>query len=230
MNQIQRKAAIIAKVSQALNKNIPVASVSQSLLRLETVLTTQNQIVFNPLINGANLLASEVRLNLNDAFVITHIGLRVAKVASATPTTNQLVNKKMYTNPNPFIFDGAAGDVNISGIYNSQFSFGVNQNTYIPNLNTSEFLRYGDMQEGSATSGITGPVVTARMANDSKISGNYGFLETDEILITGTQQIVPAINLPAGYTASFTEASETNYAILLIKGYLISNYGTFSAS
>lgn len=229
MNQTQRKLDIKAKASKILGKDVPFDSISNSELRLETVLTTQSAIRFFVPANQGTTLASEIRLNLNDAFVITHIGLFVSKVASATPTVNQVVNKKMYANPNPFIFDGAAGDVNIAGIYNSSFSFTVNKKTYIPNLHTRSFLRYGDSQEGSATSGITGPVVTARQANDSLPNGFFGYWDVDEMLITGTQDIQPVITLPTGYTATFTEASETNYAILLLKGYLLQNQGSFSA-
>ncbi len=229
MNQTLRKQEIQAKASKVLGRDVPFDSISCSDLRLETVLSTQSTVRFFVPANQGTVLASEIRLNLNDAFVITHIGLRVAKVAAASPTTNQLVNKKMYCNPNPFIFDGVAGDVNISGLFNSSFSFTVNKKTYIPNLSTQNFLRYGDAQEGSATSGITGPVVTARQANDSLPNGFFGFWDVDEMLITGTQDIVPQITLPSGFTSTFTESSETNYCVLILKGYLLQNQGSFSA-
>ncbi len=228
MNQFQRKLDIQAKASKVLGRNVPFESISCSDLRLETVLTTQSSVRFYVPANQGTVLASEIRLNLNDAFVITHIGLCVAKVAAASPTTNQLVNKKLYNNPNPFIFDGAAGDVNISGLYNSSFSFTVNKKTYIPNLSTRNFLRYGDMQEGSAT-GINATPTTVRQANDSLPNGYFGYWEVDEMLVTGSQDIVPLVSLPQGYTATFTEASEVNYAVLLLKGYLLQNEGTFSA-
>lgn len=229
MNQTLRKLEIQEKAAKVLNHAVPFDSISCSDLRCETVLTTQSSIRFTVPANQGTVLASEIRLGLNDAFVITHIGLRVAKVAAASPTTNQLVNKKMYCNPNPFIFDGVAGDANISGIFNSSFSFTVNKKTYIPNLSTQNFLRYGDAQEGSATSGITGPVVTARQANDSLPNGFFGYWDVDEMIITGSQDIQPVITLPTGYTSTFTESSETNYCILLLKGYLLQNQGTFSA-
>jgi hypothetical protein len=227
----QRKNSIIEKVRAGLGKpNLPYSAVSQSMLRLEQVLTTQSVITFNVLSNAGNgtILAPEIRLNLNDAFVVTHIGFRVAKVAAASPTTNQIVNKKLYTNPNPFIFDGAAGDVNIAGLFNGVFSLEVNQKKFIPSLSMLEFLRYPDTQEGSQTGVMTGPAYS-RAANDAKPSGNFGFVETDEILLTGTQTILPSISLPQGYTASFTETNEVNYAVLLLKGYLFSNEGNFSA-
>lgn len=228
MNQTQRKLEIQAKASQVLGKTVPFDSISNSELRLETVLTTQSAVRFFVPANQGTVLASEIRLNLNDAFVITHIGLFVAKVAAASPTTNQVVNKKLYANPNPFVFDGAAGDVNIAGIYNSSFSFTVNKKTYIPNLHTRSFLRYGDAQEGSQTGVMTGPAYS-RQANDSLPNGYFGYWDVDEMLITGTQDIQPVITLPTGYTASFTETNEVNYAVLLLKGYLLQNQGSFSA-
>lgn len=228
MNQTLRKLEIQEKAAKVLNHSVPFDSISCSDLRCETVLSTQSSIRFTVPANQGTVLASEIRLGLNDAFVITHIGLRVAKVAAASPTTNQLVNKKMYCNPNPFVFDGAAGDVNIAGIFNSSFSFTVNKKTYIPNLSTQNFLRYGDAQEGSQTGLITGPTYS-RQANDSLPNGFFGYWDVDEMIITGSQDIQPVITLPTGFTSTFTETSETNYCILLLKGYLLQNQGTFSA-
>lgn len=229
MSVSQRKNSIIAKVRQGLNKpNLPYSAVSQSMLRLEQVLSTQSVVTFNVLANQGTILTPEIRLNLNDAFVVTHIGFRVAKVAAASPTNNQVANKKLYSNPNPFIFDGAAGDVNMAGLFNGSFSLEVNQKKFIPNLSMLEFLRYPETQEGSQTGLITGPVYS-RQQNDAKPSAGFGFVETDEILLTGSQTILPSISLPQGYTSSFTEASEVNYAVLLLKGYLFSNEGNFSA-
>lgn len=232
MTQTEKKLRIQRVASRALGYPegtlIPFESISNSDLRLEQVLTTQSQILFNVLVNTGTTLASEIRLNLNDGFVITHIGLKVAKVAAASPTANQVVNKRLYSYANPFIFDGAAGDANIPALYNSQFSFTVNETAYIPSLHTLNFMRIGDAQEGSQTGVMTGPAYS-RQAMDSLPNGLYGLWETDEILITGTQKIKPVINLPAGFTSTFTEANEVNYAVLLLKGYLLQNCGSFSA-
>lgn len=227
MDQTLRKKQIQAKVEQATGKSVPFSAISASDLRLSVVLSTQTQVKFSVLANQGTVLADEIRLGLNDAFVITHIGFRVAKVAAASPTNNQVVNKKLYANPNPFVFDGAAGDVNIAGLFNSIFSFTVNKTTYIPTLPTFNFLRYGDAQEGSQTGLITGPTYS-RQANDSLPNGLFGYMEVDELLITGTQDIQPVISLPNNYTASFTETNEVNYAVLLLKGYLLQNCGSFS--
>lgn len=228
MDQTTKKKLIQAKASQALGREVAFDAISNSDLRCEVALAAQSTVRFYVPANQGTVLASEIRLNLNDAFVITHIGLRVAKVAAASPSVNQIVNKKLYTYPNSFVFDGTSGDDNMWALYNSSFSFTVNKKTFIPNLSTHNFMRIGDAQEGSQTGLITGPTY-ARQANDSLPNGLFGYWEVDEMVITGTQDIVPQITLPAGFTSDFAEASEVNYACLLIKGYLLQNCGSFSA-
>lgn len=228
MDLTQKKLSIKAKASQVLGKEVPFENISASDLRCEVALAAQSTVRFYVPANQGTVLASEIRLGLNDAFVITHIGLRIAKVAAASPTTNQVVNKKLYTYPNAFVFDGSSGDDNMWALYNSVFSLTVNKKTYIPTFSTQNFMRIGDAQEGSQTGLITGPTYS-RQANDSLPNGLFGFCEVDEMLITGTQDIVPQITLPAGFSSDFAEANEVNYAVLMFKGYLLQNCGTFSA-
>jgi hypothetical protein len=75
MNKTAQKQYVSAQT------NAPLASLSESYLRFETLLTTQNQIKFNVKENVGTVIATEKRLSLNDAFIITHMALFVKKVA-----------------------------------------------------------------------------------------------------------------------------------------------------
>lgn len=202
---------------------VPVESLSESFLRLETVLGTGNSIQFNAQLNVGTPIATEQRLKLNDGFIITHIGLFVKKIASATPTANQHAIAELYPYTNPSVFDGT-NDPNVEALYNSTLSLTVNQRTWIPAMNTFSFKRVPDAQKGAPTA--AGPLVTP---TDGRPNSLYGYVETDLIVLTGSQNIDIAITLPTGWNASMAETGETNCAVLMIAGYLAQNQGSFSA-
>lgn len=202
---------------------VPVESLSESYLRLETVLGTGNSIQFNAQINVGTPIATEQRLKLNDGFIITHMALFVKKIASATPTANQHAIAPLFPYVNPSVFDGT-NDPNVEALYNSTLSLTVNQRTWIPAMNTFSFKRVPDAQKGAPTA--AGPLVTP---TDGRPNSLYGYVETDLIVLTGSQNIDIAITLPTGWNASMAETSETNCAVLMIAGYLAQNQGSFSA-
>lgn len=217
MNKTAQKQYVSAQTGA------PLASLSESYLRFETLLTTQNQIKFNVKENVGTVIATERRLNLNDAFIITHMALFVKKVASATPTVVQHANAILYPYRNPSIFDGT-NDANIESVYNSTLSLAVNNITYIPAMNTFSFKRVPNAQQGSPTA--AGPLL---QASDERPNSLFGYVETDLIVLTGSQTIDIAIDLPSGWSGTMAEASESNYAVLMVAGYLAQNQGTFSA-
>jgi hypothetical protein len=202
---------------------VPLTSLSESYLRFETLLTTQNTISFNVKENTGTTLPTEERLSLNDAFIITHMALFVKKIASATPTAVQHANADLYPYRNPFIFDGT-NDANLDGLYNSTLSLAVNQRKFIPSMNTFSFKRVPDAQRGAPTA--VGPLL---QPTDGRPNSLYGYVETDLIVLTGSQNIDIQIALPTGWSGTFAESAESNYAVLMVAGYLAQNQGTFSA-
>lgn len=211
----------------ASTTGVPLKSLSESFLRFETLLTTQNTISFNVKENTGTTLPTEKRLSLNDAFIITHMALFVKKVASATPTAVQHANADLFPYRNPAVFDGT-NDANLDGIYNSTLSLAVNQVKHIPGMNTFSFKRVPDAQKGNINAAIAGPV-TYTTATDGRPNSLYGYVETDLIVLTGSQNIDIQIALPTGWSGTFAESSESNYAVLMVAGYLAQNQGTFSA-
>jgi hypothetical protein len=202
---------------------VPLTSLSESYLRFETLLTTQNTISFNVKENTGTTLPTEERLSLNDAFIITHMALFVKKIASATPTAVQHANADLYPYRNPSVFDGT-NDANLDGLYNSTLSLAVNQRKFIPSMNTFSFKRVPDAQKGAPVA--VGPLLTP---TDGRPNSLYGYVETDLIVLTGSQNIDIQIALPTGWSGTFAESSESNYAVLMVAGYLAQNQGTFSA-
>lgn len=202
---------------------VPLTSLSESYLRFETLLTTQNTISFNVKENTGTTFPTEERLSLNDAFIITHMALFVKKIASATPTAVQHANADLFPYRNPAVFDGT-NDANLDGLYNSTLSLAVNQRKFIPSMNTFSFKRVPDAQKGAPTA--VGPLVTP---TDGRPNSLYGYVETDLIVLTGSQNIDIQIALPTGWSGTFAESNESNYAVLMVAGYLAQNQGTFSA-
>jgi hypothetical protein len=221
MNKTAQKQYVAAQTGA------PLASLSESFLRFETLLSTQNKISFNVKENQGTIIATENRLSLNDAFIITHMALFVKKVASATPTVVQHANAVLYPYRNPSVFDGT-NDANIDGLYNSTLSLAVNNVTYIPAMNTFSFKRVPNAQQGNINAAIAGPV-TYTTATDERPNSLFGYVETDLIVLTGSQNINIDIDLPTGWSGTFAESSESNYAVLMVAGYLAQNQGTFSA-
>lgn len=206
---------------------LPFESLSASYLRLESVLSTQQQILFNVQENLGNVTATEQRLKQSDQFIVTHIGFALRKVASDTPTNALNAVAKLYTwpNSNTGLFDGS-NDANLWAIYNGWFEIALNRKTYVPAIDMRSFLRVPNQQEGQPLAAIAGPVLYP-VKGDEFPNGLFGYFPTDYIRLNGYDQIQPQINLPA--SVNMDEASETNSAILMFKGYLASNQGTAKA-
>jgi hypothetical protein len=198
-------------------------NLSASYLRMESLLSAQQQIQFNVQENIGTPVASEQRLKQSDQFVITHIGFAHKKIASATPTAAQQAVAKLYLwpNSNTGLFDGS-NDANLWAIYNGWFEIALNRKTYVPAVDMRSFLRVPNQQEGQPLAAIAGPI-TYPVKGEEFPNGLFGYFKTDYIRLNGYDQLQPQINLPASVTMN--ESGESNYAVLLFKGYLAQNEG-----
>lgn len=206
---------------------LPFDSLSASYLRLESLLATQATITFNVQENLPNVIASEKRLNQSDQFICTHLGFAIKKIAAASPSAAQQAVAKLFTwvNTNTGLFDGS-NDANIQAIYNGFFEIAVNRKIYVPAIDMRSFERVPDAQEGQPLAAITGPV-TYPLKRDGFPNGLYGYFPVDYIRLNGYDLLQPVITLPA--SVAMAEANESNYAVLLMKGYLSSNQGNAKA-
>jgi len=101
---------------------------TQSRLRLEQLaVTTSATYNFKALVNQGNPFNTEVRLNLQDTFVPTHVGFYMG---APTSSTDSAWIPQTYLNP--FVF-GAANAAAMNSIYNGNMSIMLNNDQYVNN-------------------------------------------------------------------------------------------------
>jgi len=119
------------------------AVLSQSFLRLETGLVTGNtQYKFDILVNENTQTTNfntQLKLNLQDSFIVSQIGFFLAAPSSATATDFRLM-----TYPNRTAFANAS---TLNSIYNGFMSLTINQRTIIPNWDLYKHLDVPQTQQ-----------------------------------------------------------------------------------
>jgi hypothetical protein len=209
--------SVIAEKQYITSKlGVPYENLSQSYLRAETALTTTSVIPFQ-LQRGqvASPIVTENLLELNDQFVITHLGFGLKQIGSDSPTTQQHLNAQVFTYADTNTFTGTNA-VNVASIYNTNLSFTINRKDFIPAFPMRSFLRVPEIQTATNAGYATGPKQTNGFSN-----GLYSFYPTEVVLIDGRQTLDIQINL--GASVAFDDASNSIYAVLELRGYLIVN-------
>lgn len=201
------------------------ANLSQSYLRAETALGTTSIISFDVQRNNVTApTATERLLEQNDKFVITHLGVALKQIGADSPTAAQHAAARLYNWENPQVFTGTNA-ANVDTIWNGSLRFTIDRKQYIPNLDVRSFRRVPETQENTETvsSGTaTTPTSTYYAAGrDSFPNGLYGMWPLDPTVITGTQTL--DIDIDLGTSIAFDDASNSVYAVLILKGYLVVN-------
>jgi hypothetical protein len=164
-----------------------------------------------------NRLLTEIRLRQGDAFIPTHVGLYLANAPYASPTDAQLAQVKKHTYPNTVTFGTAAGP--LEAIYNSRLQIQVNSVNLTETLYTQRFKRVGIAQEGLAASANA---TVNKYQQSSWDNDMYGMCALSQsIAFNGVQNNVINLLLPAAVDT--VVASNTNYAILVLKGIQVIN-------
>lgn len=131
------------------------AVLTQSCIRSEqSLLTTVSEyrmrVLNNENNNTGTIFNTEIRLNLQDAFLVSEIGIFLAKPTSSTDSTFVLCNY-----PNAIIFStagtAAAGE---SLMTNGRFSITVNKRVYVPVWDIFRHRLVPQTQDGSAAAVI----------------------------------------------------------------------------
>lgn len=193
------------------------AVLSQSYLRLEVSLsTTVTNYQFPVLINdvsSTNTAAfnTEQRLQLQDAFYVSSIGLFFAKPSSTTDTAFQLVSY-----PNSQIFSAANTAASLFTWYNSSLSLTVNNRVIVPQYDLYRHYSVPMQQQ------VAAPYYAANTANfrDQQDGGTSGFypIEPGWVLV-GSKQNQLSVQLPSSMTAIETNSR----AILILRGHNAQN-------
>jgi len=206
MNQIVNEKRYISAKTGIAYENL-----SQSYLRAETALG--NQSVINWQIQaGKNVapIVTERLLQLNDMFVITHITCGLKRTADpATDVDHLAANVYSWDNPTEFATFTIGS---LAGYYNGSFSAEINRRVFIPEFPMRAFRRVPDTQLAQNAGAL---------GYDSWPSGLYSFYPTDPTLIDGRQTITLQTQLNA--TLDFTGEEEKLFAVLEVRGYLVTN-------
>lgn len=206
--------------------NIPYENLSQSYLRAETALSSSSTIPFY-LQRGqvASPLVTEVLLNLNDQFVITHLSIGLKTIASDSPTALQQLSALVHPWEDPQVFTGT-NRPNVAAIYGGQFSMTIDRKQYLPNFSMRSFRRVGTTQTNAFldTAGLPATpaqTFTGNFGVNEWTNGLYSFYPMEPTLLDGRQTIDIQIDL--GTAVGFDDTNVTTYAVLEARGYLVVN-------
>lgn len=171
------------------------AILTQSYLRLEQLMTTtQTNILFPILSNqgGANAGApfnSERRLQLQDSFVCSEVGVFLFPAASATDTT-----KHLYSYPSFFVFTGAGVAASAEQMYHGYLTLSVNNQVIVP---------FWDIQRSYLVNQTQNLAALAAASPDDQLSGRDDvFFPTEpNWVLIGSKNNVLTMVLQNAFTA-----------------------------
>ena len=208
------------KAKEAINRagfSLGQAVLSQSYLRLEVGLSTsitnyQFPVLTND-VSSSNTTSfnTEQRLNLQDAFVVSQIGLFFAVPGSATATNYQLV-----TYPNASIFTNSNTASSLFNWYNSSLSLTVNNRQIVPAYDLYRHYSVPQQQQ-TADADYTSSGIDYKDQQDGSASAFYP-IEPAWVLV-GSKQNTLQVQLPSAMAA--VEANSR--AILILRGHLAQN-------
>lgn len=197
---------------QSNNVDVTNARLTQSYLRAETLLSTTVTNYDLPfLVNrpDANNFNTQRKLQLQDAFVATQIGLFVAVPGSATAT-----NFPLFTYGDGVTFSGANTATSLNSLYNGFMQVTLNNNVILPAWDLLRHVRVPWQQTQAAIALITG----ARQ--NSLDFGEDGFYPVEpSLVVNGAGNYQANLVLPSALSAV-----ETNSRIIVImRGVLAQN-------
>lgn len=194
------------------NYNEDQIRMTQSYLRLEAAMVA-GKTSYNFLVqaNQGNPFNTEKRLNLQDSFVISEVGIFVAKPSGATDAKFPLL-----TFPDPTVFSTGTTAADLEVLYNAgEMQILVDNVQYVPAWDVQKHKYIGQTQ----ASMIASPE-TAKNQYDGSSAGMYP-MEPNLILV-GSKNNVVNITLPNGI-----DTVETNSRIIILyRGLLVQNSTT----
>ena len=208
------------KAKQAINTagfSLGQAVLSQSYLRLEVSLsTTITSYQFPVLTNdvsssNTSSFNTEQRLNLQDAFVCSSIGLFFCKPSSTTATNFQL-----FTYPNSQNFTASNTASSLLNWYNSSLTLTVNNRQIVPAYDLYRHYSVPQQQQ------VTAPYYSANTATflDQQSGADSAFYPVEPAwVLVGSKQNSLQVQLPQAMAAIETNSR----AVLILRGHLAQN-------
>jgi hypothetical protein len=184
------------------------AKLTQGSLRFSQPMAAGiTQYQFPILVNETQLgiFNNEIRLNLQDAFVVSELGIFISVPGSNVDTTY-----KLNTYPNQVLF--GANAANMNSLYNGFLSLTINNDVVIPKWDIYRHLFQAQTQQTAA--------LGAGSPNDQQSGKEDSFYPVEpNVVLIGSKNNVLQINMPAGFAAV-----QANSRIeILVRGVLAQN-------
>lgn len=207
------------KAKEAINKagfSLGQAVLSQSYLRLEVALSTTNTlyqfpILVNDTTTGAAQFNTENRLQLQDAFYASQMGLFFCVPGSSTATNFQLC-----TYPNSSIFSASNTATSLFNWYNGTMSLTVNNRQILPSYDLYRHYNVPQQQQ-AADADYTSSGIDYR---DEQSGAESGFYPVEPgIVFVGSKQNVLQVQLKTAMAA----VESNSRAVIIFRGHLAQN-------
>jgi hypothetical protein len=204
--------------AKALVKNagfdVNQAILSQSYLRSEVAMSTSTTSYHVPILvndsQNGNAFATENRLNLQDAFVVSSIGVFVSRPAASTTTAFQY-----YTYPNAVAFSTAGAADALYNLYNGSMSVVVNNRQIIPSWDLYRHLFVPQFQQGTSSSATNGGI-------DENDAAEFGYYPAEpNIVFVGSKNNQISLNLPSAIGT--LQATTAPRIVVIFRGILAQN-------
>jgi hypothetical protein len=193
--------------------NVNQAVLSQSYIRSEVAMSTSTTsyhvpVLINDTQNGSSF-ATENRLQLQDAFVVSKIGVFVAIPAASTTTAFQY-----YTYPNAQAFTTAGAAAALYNLYNGSMSISINNRNIVPQWDLYKHLYVPQTQQATSTGTNT--------AIDQNDASEFGYYPVEpNIVLVGSKNNQISLNLPAAIGT--LQATTAPRIIVIFSGILAQN-------
>jgi hypothetical protein len=188
------------------------AVLSQSYIRSEVAMSTSTTSYQIPILvnsTGANTnFATNQLLQLQDAFVVSSIGVFVSIPASSTTTAFRL-----YTYPNTTAFSTAGAATALYNLYNGKMSVVINNRQVVPAWDLYRHLYVPQTQQGAASTATT---------QDENDATEFGYYPVEpNIVLVGSKNNVISLELPGAI--STLEAGTAPRIVVIMRGILAQN-------
>jgi hypothetical protein len=213
----QHGARLVFDNSKALISNaglsIQSAVLSQSYLRSEVAMSTsvtsyQIPILINT--QQGNAFTTNNLLNLQDAFVVSSIGIFVSIPTASTTTAFPL-----YTYPNAVAFTTSGAATALYNLYNGKMSVTVNNKQIVPSWDLYRHLYVPQFQQGTSSSATNGGI-------DQNDATEFGYYPCEPNLVfVGSKNNVVTLDLPAAIGT--LQASTAPRIVVIFRGILAQN-------
>lgn len=215
----QHGARLVFENAKALVQNagfnVNQAVLSQSYLRSEVAMSTSTTQYTVPILvnsagqGGAVSYPTNNLLQLQDAFVVSELGIFVAAPTTATTTAFPY-----YTYPNAQVFSTSGAAAALYNLYNGSMSITVNNRQIMPSYDLYRHLNVPQTQEATSTG-----TNTALDQNDGSSFGYYP-IEPNVVLV-GSKNNQVTLNLPAAIGT--LQAGTAPRIIVIFRGILAQN-------